>query len=367
MNMTVKELYDLVADNKIISDIELQRAIVYDAEKQALVIDSLYHGIPLPAFYLWKNENGILEVLDGKQRIEAIRKFKINELQYNGKTWKGYSNSDLHDKVNNTELTIIICNGTEEQKREIFKRINTLGVPLSRYEVLNGLYHGTYLEGLDDYIRTNSIARRVLPCATTDRGDHKYHLLEYIYYVRHNGLFPKKDELDEYVKLHKDESFNEEVKKIKPYLSFVHDAFNEKSKISAVLKFKLSVKYQKDRAIWLQYKDAIYKEVNDFMKSEGYRLSDSKESDIEAVILGIVGNRRVDPKRLFTQDDKKQLISEMTPDADGLYECNVCRQHFRVDELTVDHKTPWSLGGRTVLSNAQLLCSACNSRKSNKF
>lgn len=25
----------------------------------------------------------------------------------------------------------------------------------------------------------------------------------------------------------------------------------------------------------------------------------------------------------------------------------------------VDHKTPWSLGGRTVLSNAQLLCSAC--------
>ena len=34
MTMTVKELYDLVADNKIISDIELQRAIVYDADKQ---------------------------------------------------------------------------------------------------------------------------------------------------------------------------------------------------------------------------------------------------------------------------------------------------------------------------------------------
>ena len=125
MTMTVKELYDLVADNKIISDIELQRAIVYDADKQALVIDSLYNGIPLPAFYLWKNNDGILEVLDGKQRIEAIRKFKINELQYNGKTWKGYSDTDLQEKVNNAELTIIVCSGTEEQKREIFKRINT--------------------------------------------------------------------------------------------------------------------------------------------------------------------------------------------------------------------------------------------------
>ena len=49
--MTVKELYEKVVNGIIISDIELQRAIVYDADKQALVIDSLYHGIPLPAFY----------------------------------------------------------------------------------------------------------------------------------------------------------------------------------------------------------------------------------------------------------------------------------------------------------------------------
>ena len=167
------------------------------------------------------------------------------------------------------------------------------------------------------------------------------------------------------MKQHKDESFQDEVKKIKPYISFIRDVFNEKSKISPVLKFKLSVKYLKDRAIWLQHKDAIWKEVNDFMKSEGYRLSLTKDADIEVMILGIVGNQRVDTKRLFTQDDKQQLLSEMTPDADGLYECNSCHQHFRASELTVDHKNPWSLGGKTVLSNAQLLCRACNSRKSN--
>ena len=74
--MTVKQLYEQVVSGQIISDIELQRAIVYDADKQALVIDSIYRGIPLPAFYLWKRKDGILEVLDGKQRIEAIKKFK---------------------------------------------------------------------------------------------------------------------------------------------------------------------------------------------------------------------------------------------------------------------------------------------------
>lgn len=365
--MTVKELYEKVVSGKIISDIKLQRAIVYDTNKQQLVIDSIYHGIPLPAFYLWENEDGILEVLDGKQRIEAIKKFKQGDIKYNGRTWKEYAyDSDLQEKVDSTDLTIIICSGSEEKKREIFKRINTLGVALSQYEVLNGLYHGEYLEGLDYYIRNNANARKVLPTADLDRGDNKIHLLQYLYYVRHNGLFPKKDELDEYVKLRKDESFNSEAEKIKPYISFIRDVFGEKSKIPAQQKFKLSVKYLKERAIWLQHKDAIWKEVNDFMKSEGYKLSPTKEDDIEAMILGIVKNQRVDPKRRFTQDDKDRLLSGMTPDSDGLYECAICHQHFAPNELEVDHKTPWSLGGRTVLSNAQLLCSACNSRKSNK-
>lgn len=140
--MTVKELYEKVVNGIIISDIELQRAIVYDADKQAMVIDSIYKGIPLPAFYLWQRDDGKLEVLDGKQRIEAIKKFKQGNLQYEGKTWKAYAyDSDLQQVVDNTELTTIVCSGTEEKKREIFKRINTLGVALSRFEVLNGLYH----------------------------------------------------------------------------------------------------------------------------------------------------------------------------------------------------------------------------------
>lgn len=365
--MSVKELYEKVVNGIIISDIELQRAIVYDADKQALVIDSIYHGIPLPAFYLWKREDGKLEVLDGKQRIEAIKKFKQGNLLYEGKTWKAYAyDSDLQQIVDNTELTTIICSGTEEKKREIFNRINTLGVALSKFEVLNGLYHGNYIEGLNDYFKQDANVRKVLPNATIDRGDNKYHLLEYIYYVRKNGVFPKRSELHDYVQQHKDESFNEEIKKIKPYISFIRDVFGDGSKIGNVLKFKLAIAYLKERAIWLQHKDEICKDCNAFIKSEGYKLSTTKDKDIEAMILGIVDNRHVDPKRRFTEYDKAELLSKLTPNEKGLYECNECHQHFAADELTVDHIKPWSLGGPTVLSNAQLLCRTCNSRKGNR-
>lgn len=365
--MTVKELYDKAVNGIIISDIELQRSIVYDAEKQALVIDSLYKGIPLPAFYLWQREDGKLEVLDGKQRIEAIKKFKQGNLLYEEKSWKEYAyDSDLQQVVDDTELTTIICKGTEEKKREIFKRINTLGVPLSKFEVLNGLYHGEYIEGLNYYFANDANVRKVLPKATVDRGDNKYRLLEYIYYVRHESVFPKRSELDDYVQQHKDVSFNEEVKKIKPYIGFIRDVFGDASKIGSVLKFKLAVKYIKDRTIWQQHKDAICKDCNAFIKSDGYTLSPSKEEDIEAMILGIVKDLHVDPKRLFTADDKVQLLAEQKPNAEGLYECTRCHQHFAADELTVDHINPWSRGGRTVLSNACLMCRACNSGKGNK-
>lgn len=228
------------------------------------------------------------------------------------------------------------------------------------------MYHGNYIEGLNDYFAHDINVRKVLPNATVDRGDNKYHLLEYIYYVRYNRVFPKRNELHNYVQQHKDESFNEDFKKIKPYISFIRDVFGDASKIKGDLKFKLSVEYLKDRAIWLQHKDDICKDCNAFMKSEGYKLSTSKDKDIEAMILGIVGNLRVDPKRLFTADDKAELLSKLTPDENGYYECDECHQHFAVDELTIDHKMAWSKGGRTELSNARLTCRACNSRKGNR-
>lgn len=365
--MTVKDLYDQVVSGHIYSDIDLQRAIVYPVEKQELVIDSIIEDIPLPAFYLWQNDDGILEVLDGKQRIESIKKFCQGNLAYKGKVWKEYAYvQGWQQKFNQTELRTIICSGDEKKKREIFRRINTLGVPLSTFEVLNGLFYGEYIEGLNDYFSHDISVRKVLPNEGIDRGKNKYTLLCYIYYLHHKCTFPKLTALHDFLQEQKDKSFNDDMKLIKPYIGFMRDVFHEKSKISTLLKFKLSVKYKKDRTIWLSHKDEIWQECNAFIKSDGYKLSDSKDDDIEAMILGIVGNLRVDPKRLFTADDKEQLLAARTANANGLFECEQCHQHFHTDELTVDHITPWSKGGRTVLSNARLLCRPCNSQLGNR-
>ncbi len=41
--------------------------------------------------------------------------------------------------------------------------------------------------------------------------------------------------------------------------------------------------------------------------------------------------------------------------------------HFEYDEMEGDHIKPWSLGGKTIQDNCQMLCKDCNSQKTNKY
>ncbi len=355
--MTVDTLYSGVTDGIIISDIALQREIVYNADKQALVIDSILTGIPLPAFYFWKNSEGALEVLDGKQRIEAIKKFRQNDLQYDGKIWKELA-PQIQKKFNEAEISVIICEGEESLKREIFRRINTLGVALNAYEVLNGLYHGEYLEGLSDYANLPTVSAVFGP---NSRGKNQMHVLKWLLTL--DGVKPVADNITEYVKSRQNASFFYDSNRIRPYVKFVKDIFTDYS--FADIYYNLAVKYIKDISIWRQHRDDINNAVKKFKKSDDYRTTIDKAGEIHDRILAVINGISVDPKRFFSADDKKELLSAQIP-VDGKYVCSECGQHFYPYELTIDHVKAWSLGGRTVLSNARLLCAACNSSKGNR-
>lgn len=44
--------------------------------------------------------------------------------------------------------------------------------------------------------------------------------------------------------------------------------------------------------------------------------------------------------------------------------CIKCNKHFDIEDMEADHITPWSLGGKTIPENCQMLCKDCNRRKS---
>ena len=357
-NMNIKNLYEQVRDGKIISDIELQREIVYDAEKQMLVIDSIVNGIPLPAFYFWKNKEGILEVLDGKQRIESIKKFIENDIQYQDKLWK-QTDKKIQYIINETELSIIICEGKEQLKREIFRRINTLGVPLSPYEVLNGLFHGEYLRGLTAYVGQDRDALRVF--GSNSRGKNQYRTLQLLMTLK--NLPRDAHAINDYVNKCQNDTFADDQIEIGKYIKFISEIFEEYGQLD--IYFNLARKYFKDTVIWKQNKDEINSRVKRYLKSDDAKLTD-KSKEIEDIIQAIVNNISVDEKRLFSSDDKKEFLRKQKANEENKYQCFDCKKNFYKEELTMDHKDPWSKGGRTELSNAELLCRPCNSKKGNR-
>jgi hypothetical protein len=355
--ITVGELYAQVRDGRIISDIELQREIIYDDQKQALVIDSIVKGIPLPAFYFWKNNAGVLEVLDGKQRIEAIKRFKENDIMYESRLWKQIA-TDVQDKINGTALSAIICEGEDALKREIFRRINTLGVPLSPFEVLNGLFHGEYLRGLKAYVDKDRYAQRVL--GSNSRGKNQFKVLRWL--VVMSGGKPTPERINDYVSTRQSESFEDDQRTINRYMKFVGEVFTDFGQSD--IYFNLALKYINDATIWKDHKSEINLSIKRFLKSDAAKILSDKAKEIEDIIQAVVKGISVDPKRLFTDDDKNELLAKVKPE-DEKYPCAMCGKIFLPEELTVDHVEAWSRGGRTVLSNAELLCRACNSKKGN--
>lgn len=126
---------------------EYQRNLVWDEERKSALIESLLLRIPIPAFYLDEDKEGNKSVIDGMQRLSTIHSYLNNEfplkkMQYLSNCEKKYF-SDLEPKlrvrIEDTELAVNILDEKCPQmvKFDVFRRVNTGGLPLNFQEIRN--------------------------------------------------------------------------------------------------------------------------------------------------------------------------------------------------------------------------------------
>lgn len=132
---------------------DFQRNIVWDNVRKSRLIESVLLRIPLPVFYFSANREGILSVVDGLQRLTAIREFMQNRLPLQGLEYlndcegctynKGKKILDdrLLRRFNLTQITLNIIDyqSPTKVKYDIFRRLNTGGRPLNSQELRNCL------------------------------------------------------------------------------------------------------------------------------------------------------------------------------------------------------------------------------------
>lgn len=69
------------AEGKITLRPEYQRRIRWNEEKKSALIESMLLNIPIPPIYLYENDAARYEVMDGQQRLNAIREFHSGQLK----------------------------------------------------------------------------------------------------------------------------------------------------------------------------------------------------------------------------------------------------------------------------------------------
>ena len=151
ISWNAKQIAKAVEQGSMTFDNAIQRGHVWDAKRQSLFIDSLIRNYPVPAMYTIKTDRDapecckkgskIFDCIDGKQRCEAIRKFRMNELtltglddeELNGLTYEGLS-EEQKDAFDSYPLTVYFFTEiTDDEVSEMMSRLNN-GKPLTGVE-----------------------------------------------------------------------------------------------------------------------------------------------------------------------------------------------------------------------------------------
>jgi hypothetical protein len=129
-----------------------QRNLSWNDEQKSQFIESLIIGLPIPFMFFYQTDDGRMEIVDGSQRMRAMRSFLKEGLRLRDLVLvpelNGFSAADLHgDRINKLEditiRTIILDNDTDPSTRaEMFARINRMGTTANEAEIRRGSLPG---------------------------------------------------------------------------------------------------------------------------------------------------------------------------------------------------------------------------------
>lgn len=323
-----------------------QREFVYKDKQRDEVINTVRKKFPLNVMY-WVDSGNGYEVLDGQQRTISICEYIEGNYAINYQYFHNLTEEE-QNQILDYELMIYVCRGTEREKLDWFKVINIAGEKLTDQELRNAVYTGPWLMSAKKYFSKTGCPAVTVGSdylkGSSIRQEYLETVLDWISggnidnYMASNQSKPDASELWLF--------FNN-------VITWVKTIFPN---------YRKEMKGLDWGRLYKQYKDQSYDIKN--LEKEIVRLMGdddvTKKSGIYEYVLSGNTIEKCLNIRAFTESQKRTVYTKQG----GV--CPICGGSFKISEMEGDHITPWHSGGKTDISNLQMLCKNCNRTKSGK-
>jgi uncharacterized protein with ParB-like and HNH nuclease domain len=181
-DISVKELISMVSDKLIDIAPEYQRQFRWKEDRQSILVESIFLGIPIPSLFMATNQDGSWELIDGLQRLSSIVHFAGNErelnimnmndklvlqqlqklTQFNEKTFDALPKSaQLDFLLKPIKVTTLSDKSDKNVRFDLFERLNTGGIKLTDQEIRSCIFRGKFNDTLKELARNKSFMKCV--------------------------------------------------------------------------------------------------------------------------------------------------------------------------------------------------------------
>jgi hypothetical protein len=175
-NFFLPQLKDLIDKGEVLNlRPEYQRRLRWSTSQKSRLIESLLLNIPVPPVFLYESDAARYEVMDGQQRLNAVREFIAGDFPLTGLSVLNPLNGLRYsrcpprikralDRASLSAIVLLLESETEKThgsltltdiRRFIFDRLNTGGTKLNPQEIRNSINAGYFNKVIIDLTRFN--------------------------------------------------------------------------------------------------------------------------------------------------------------------------------------------------------------------
>lgn len=205
-------------DRKLESNLVLrppyQRKPVWTYRQKAYLIDTIIKKYHIPEIYIHRETDSdgraVYNIVDGQQRTRSVLEFLDGEFPLSEEYNPEYADLNFKDLPENVRKQILnytlyareITDASEDQVRNLFKRMNQNVVALNSQELRHATYSGDFIKLMEEIAETEFLAENKIVTPNEIRRMKDIEFISELFVSMMHGIQDKTKELDKYYQLY---------------------------------------------------------------------------------------------------------------------------------------------------------------------